>query len=280
MRPYVTTYYLTEVAPLEGGIVEDYLHPEWANVRFSDGGSMSGSIGPGELSDTGALVATGPTSHATRFRIGPGRYWGIGFLPLGWARFANCAAADRADRFTDALEDEAFAAFRPLGSGVFGAEPDFATEVDRIDSIMLGLLERPAQDEERILAIHAALVDPEVQTVAALADRTGLTPRSVERIARQAFGFPPKLLLRRQRFLRSLAEFMLDPSLNWLDTMDTQYFDQAHFIRDFHRFMDMAPTAYRALPHPILGAAALARAAAAGAPMQVLHQPEGGEPAE
>ena len=35
LRPYVTTYYLTEVqtSPTETKI-EDYLHPEWPNLRL------------------------------------------------------------------------------------------------------------------------------------------------------------------------------------------------------------------------------------------------------
>src|SRR3546814_969262 len=92
----------------------------------------------------------------------------------------------------------------------------------------------------------------------------GLSERSVERLSRRAFGFPPKLLLRRQRFLRSLARFMLDPSMAWTATLDHHYYDQAQFIRDFQRFMGMRPGVYAARAKPILGAAALARAAAAG----------------
>jgi AraC-like DNA-binding protein len=139
---------------------------------------------------------------------------------------------------------------------------------------MLSLLARPAREEERIKAVHAALVDPAVSTVAQLSARSGLPVRSLERIAKNVFGFAPKLLLRRQRFLRSLAQFMLDPSLAWLETMDDHYHDQAQFIRDFHRFRGMTPSAYAALPHPILSAAAHARNAAVGAAVQVLHPPE------
>jgi AraC-like DNA-binding protein len=218
-------------------------------------------------------VAAGPTSYATRFRLWPGRYWGIGLLPLGWARFVGARAGERADALHDVGSDAAFASFRPLAGSLFAHPADRAREAQAIDALMLALLERPAEEEERIEAIHAALVDPAVATVAALADRSGLPVRTLERIAKNVFGFAPKLLLRRQRFLRSLAQFMLDPSLAWLETMDDHYHDQAQFIRDFRRFMGMTPSAYAALPHPILGAAAHARNAAVGAAMQVLHAP-------
>ena len=60
----------------------------------------------------------------------------------------------------------------------------------------------------------------------------------------------------------------------WIDTLDYHYYDQAQFTRDFQRFMGMSPRDYATRPKPILGAAAFARAAAAGAAMQALHKPE------
>ena len=109
--------------------------------------------------------------------------------------------------------------------------------------------------------------------MADLADRLGISARSLERLSLRAFGFSPKLLLRRQRFLRSLAQFMLDPSLKWISTLDWHYVDQAHFVRDFQRFMTMRPSQYAAQDHPVLRSAARARAVATGVAVQALHQP-------
>ena len=76
--------------------------------------------------------------------------------------------------------------------------------------------------------------------------------RSLERLCRRYFGFPPKLLLRRQRFLRTLAQFMFDTRLTWSKAIDGQYYDQAQFVRDFRSFMGMTPSEYADTPHPIL----------------------------
>jgi AraC-like DNA-binding protein len=154
-------------------------------------------------------------------------------------------------------------------------QADPAAEAQRIDVFLLAMLDQrpPAEDEARIKAAHGALVDLDSGTVSEFAERIGLSPRSLERLSLRAFGFSPKLLLRRQRFLRSLAQFMLDPSLSWIRTLDCQYVDQAHFVRDFKRFMTMSPSAYAALEHPVLRAAAQARTAAAGAAVQALHRP-------
>ncbi len=109
-------------------------------------------------------------------------------------------------------------------------------------------------------------------TGAEMAEERGMSMRSMELVSGGVFGFAPQLLRRRQRFMRSLAKFMLDPSLRWIDTLDSHYHDQAHVVRDFKRFMTMSPSAYAKRPHPVLIAAAHARMAVAGQASQVLHR--------
>ncbi len=273
LRPYISTYYLTEVSIPEGQQLRDWLHPEWGNLRFAHNDYWEAAVGDEPLRAVPQFSATGPTCHATQFVTGPMRAWGIGLLPLGWARLIHAGADPFADRFVDGADEPSFAAFAPLLGQIFGPLPDPAGEAARIDAFLLSLLsQRPEhEDEERIRAAHHALLDTEISAVGDLADRLGMSPRSLERLSLRAFGFSPKLLLRRQRFLRSLAQFMLDPSLTWISTLDYHYVDQAHFVRDFRRFMGMSPTAYAALEHPVMRAAARARADAAGAAVQALH---------
>ena len=275
LAPYISTYYLTEVDIAPDDRIEDWLHPEWANLRFARNDSWEAGIGTEPLRPMPHFIATGPTSLAARFRTGPTRIWGIGLLPLGWARLVGHSAINLADRTCDGAATPAYAHFAPLLDTIFAGPADPAAEAERINAFLLGLFEQrpPAEDEARIKAAHAALVDLDSSTVSEFAEKIGLSPRSLERLSLRAFGFSPKLLLRRQRFLRSLAQFMLDPSLSWIKTLDWQYVDQAHFVRDFKRFMTMSPSAYGALEHPVLRAAARARAAAAGAAVQALHRP-------
>jgi hypothetical protein len=82
------------------------------------------------------------------------------------------------------------------------------------------------------------------------------------------------VLLRRQRFMRSLAKYMLDPSLHWIGAIDGNYHDQAQFVRDFREFMGMTPRDYAALDKPIIGAIMHERARFALAAVQALDAPE------
>jgi AraC-like DNA-binding protein len=286
LRPYVTTYYLIEAQTSPGApVIEDLLHPEWSNLRFLRDKYATSAIGDEELRESPAFAVTGPTSMTTRFRIGDGRNavsggtWGIGLLPLGWAKFTGVPASDYADRFVDGHADPAFAHLRPLAKRLsarfHGQEGSLAEDVAAIEAALIPLIDREVTHEDKITAINTALIDPEIASAAQLAMHVGMNLRSLERLSRRAFGFPPKLLLRRQRFLRSLAQFMLDPSLKWLSTLDCQYHDQAHFVRDFRRFMDMTPGEYARLEKPILVAAAQARMAIAGKAVQALHEPGG-----
>ncbi|ANY19109.1 Helix-turn-helix domain protein [Tsuneonella dongtanensis] len=251
--------------------MRDQVYPEWANIRLTSDGAMAACTGPGPLQACGPICGIGPTSRATHFELSPGRYWTISLLPLGWARLMQVPARAFADRWEVIGESSAFARFAPLLE--LAATDDPKEAVARFDACLVSLFGARKVDEAAIVRAHSVLLDPEVPSVNAFADQAGLSVRQLERLANSAFGFTPKLLLRRQRFLRSLAKFMLDPSLAWVDTLDSQYVDQAHFIRDFRRFMDETPGSYASRSHPVLWAAAHARSAAAGTAMQVLQHP-------
>jgi len=180
--------------------------------------------------------ATGPTSHTISFKVdGPTRIWGVGILPRGWLRLIDAPANALANTTMECTASSPYSDFAGLREATFNSTPDPAAEAQRIDNYMRKLLSRrpPHEDEERIQTIHTALFDDRIGSVADLAARIDISARSLERISLRAFGFPPKLLLRRQRFLRSLARFLLDPSLSWIKTLDETYVDQAHFVRDF-----------------------------------------------
>ena len=270
-----TTFYIAEFDPDQADALRDGLHPEWAGLRFFS------PEGPEVWTDAGLKVsgttfqATGPTSHPVHFALRRSRMWGLGLLPLGWARYVGQPADQFANVICDGHLNPAFAPFRPLAETLFGDQMNEAAELARIVAFFRQLKARPVTDEKRILAIHTALVDPDVTSVSQLAARVAASQRTVERLCHRHFGFSPKLLLRRQRFMRSLAQFMLDPSLKWIGAMDSSYHDQAQFVRDFHEFMALTPREYASQPHPVLERFVRERLKAHGAPVQTLDRPVG-----
>ena len=210
-------------------------------------------ITPDPAMPTWPMVASGPTSRAIRFGLARARIWGLGLLPMGWAAYVAAPASAVADRIVNAGEMEAFAAFRPVLAVIDAAGDAAPDETARqINACLLAQPRLPVVNEPLVSACQAALRDPEIADVMQLCEHLGIGRRTLERLCARYFGFPPKLLLRRQRFLRSLARYMLEPAHNWSRALDLQYYDHAHFVRDFRSFMGLTPTEYAESPHPIL----------------------------
>lgn len=252
LQPYFTALYAFEIDCADGQLVEDYLHPEWTAMRFTLGPVPLACVGRGELTPQWPFVASGPTSKTLRFRINSGKIWGLGLLPAGWAKFATGHARDLTDRTVDGSAHASLEVFRPIESIVRDPELDADAVAGRINDYLMQHAGRPLRQAGLIFACQEALRDPDIASVAELGGRLGLNARSLERFCARYFGFPPKMLLRRQRFLRSLASFMLDGQRVWSNALDRQYYDQAQFVKDFRSFMGMTPSEYAAMPHPII----------------------------
>lgn len=276
LRPYITTYYIADIASSNGEVIEDLLHPEWGSVRYVCSGAVMGSVQPEPMEPVPPVTLVGHSSRATRIGCVSVRIASFGLFPLGWHQFVGLPAARFADRSSDASLLKVRVDFAALLTRV--AASDGLQEVAAIfDEALLSALSRIGESDRNEAALidklHRALLDPEVASVAAITDQLGLTVLQLERLSKRVFGFSPKLLIRRQRFLRTLGLLMRQPAAKWTEILDPQYYDQAHFNRDFQRFFGMAPKQYLALEKPIVLAAAMARMAVLGDPLQGLHSP-------
>jgi len=266
------TFYRGEISVSGKKRITDLLQPEWGNVRFFCGDCPDARIPGGDHLSGARFTATGPSTLPAHFEIGTTRMWGIGLFPLGWAKFCSGSAADVANRIVNGQTDSAFSAFAGLAEDLFDGQPDDEREYSRILE-WVRKLDRHVPDEKRIARVHSALVDSAIGSVAEFAELAGVEKRTLERLCRRYFGFTPKQLLRRQRFMRSLAQFMLGQNASWSDAMDERYHDQAQFVRDFRGFMRMSPTEYAALDHPILSAFMRERERIWGTAAQTLDRP-------
>lgn len=267
-----TTFYHMALDVPHGRTITDYLQPEWANIRFFSRAAPDASIAGSAVSGA-RFTATGPSSRPARFQLGTTNMWGIGFLPLGWARYFDVEAREMANLITDGAAHPAFARFAPLAEVLCNPARDDQAQLDAIATIMRQLA-RPNRDEGKIRRVHRALIDEGPSSVAEFAERAEINVRTLERLCGRYFGFPPKLLMRRQRFMRTLSTFMLSESSTWSNAIDAHYHDQAQFSREFNEFMTMKPRDYAALDHPILASFMEARARIWGSPVQTLDTPD------
>lgn len=269
---YVSTYYFFRIDTGDKDEQEDLLHPEWGSAHFTLSGSSRGNIVTEPLLPTPIANVTGPTGKASRIFCSSMFLVGIGILPLGWYRLIKAPADRWANRVGDLEEVPEFSLFREIWQQMQGlTDPEEMAAL--FDGMLIRAINGPDPLENDIESIHSALANPDISSVADLSDATGIGQQRLERLCRRVFGFPPKRLLRRQRFLRTLGNIMLDPDLKWSAALDDHYFDQAHFNRDFQEFMGMAPRQYLAMPRPISIPATLARASQVGHPLQALQGP-------
>lgn len=267
-----TSFYFVEVDLVGGEPLEDYLQPEWANLRFFFGGLPETEQHDGAVLKDTVFTATGPSSCPVHFRAPATRLWGIGLLPLGWAKFMDVPAASLADSVNDGMTHPAFAHFRPLYEELRATNADEAGQAEIISAFFVAR-DRPVRSAWQIAAVHEALVDPEIHGAAELAARANMTQRTLERLCARYFGFTPQHLIRRQRMMRTLSAFMLADRASWSQVIDLHYTDHAHFTREFHAFMRMSPSEYAALDHPVLSAFMAERARIMGSPVQTLDRP-------
>ena len=272
LAPYIAGIYRTEVE--EGVVVEDWLPPEEGNLRTGRGAVYEAAPGDGEITSVPPVVISGPSNRVTRLRIGGGKYWGIGLTPAGWSRIVRSPAHQFANRFVD-IDDTNVSAELSLMLRTLDDEveaPEDAAEL--VGGTLRGLLGKRPPSESTIHAVHLSLVSEDAIAVGPIANMAGMVPRTFERFCKRHFGFGPQVLLKRQRFLRSLAKYMLDPSMKWINSLDTHYWDQAHFIRDFRATMNMTPSEYAALPHPVVKAAVSVISASTRVAMHGLYHPQ------
>ena len=121
--------------------------------------------------------------------------------------------------------------------------------------------------------MYRALVEGELGDVPGFAETMGVSERTLNRICLRVFGFPPKRLLRRQRFLRTLDRVRGRLDMLLSELLQDGCYDQAHFVREFRAFLGSMPSDDFHSPREVLRRADIARLQVVGATMQGVHRP-------
>ena len=274
LRPYISAYFFLNIP--SGEPSDALMYPEWANIRIALSGAWRMRIGDTEAAtpETWSVIS-GPTTHSFRIHTTPpATSVSIGLLPLGWARLIRRSAAlhaDRVDPLESVFPEQAEPLRRALLEAADNGTTDHAAACAVLDRFFLSLDEPHKPVPPLLPKAYELMLDPEVTTVEQFADTLGLSQRHLLRLCGDMFGFPPKLLLRRQRFMRSLVALHDNPGQPWSMLIDNNYYDHSHFIRDFHQFMDMSPTEFQASPLVNVDRMAYVRALQLGVRQQKLQ---------
>jgi AraC-like DNA-binding protein len=273
LRGAVTTYYLVKVTG--PGTVWDQIFPEWPNFRLILSGDWEAHFTGEPHQPVPTIGMSGALEKALWAGGSAGVMVGVGLMPAGWPQLTTCPAnlvTNRLAQLSEVIGPLADELYRRLKQAD-GDEAIYAV----LDEVLLSILtERP--EAATVAAAHAALQDPQVQTVPDWAQAVGLSSRQLERFSNRYFGMSPKRLLRRQRLLRTLAAMRDASAGTWTQFLDAQFTDQAHFIHEFNYYMGLSPSAYLAREQPFMAEAWKRRKALLGSPVQVLQPPGAAAP--
>lgn len=241
LAPYISAFYL--FSSDEDGF-EDIERADIAQYRFILKGSGEMAFGDGDYAEIPGACLMGPRTRASQLRVkGPGRVFGFGLLPAGWAALCQRPA----DRHVNSL----CAAESVLGERV-GQTHAALKKLKTLNEMVTLIEERAADFSDHAQGVpldFIASVDSWLQTrlspqIADLEAATGRSQRQIERLCRQLYGSPPKLLVRKYRALRA-ANAIARGQGDWQDFIEEGFYDQPHCIRELKEFIGMTPAAVR-----------------------------------
>ena len=223
------------------------------------------TIGNRHYAPLGAAILYGVTSRAMPVTSGGGVSIVADVSPQGWARlFAPSAEALR-DRITPLGELLPPDAVSALIDALHASDRGPAVK-GLLDAFFLANLPPPHPAEPLVAAITALLADPATQDLAQAAGRIGISPRALTAATKRHFGFPPKLLAMRIRFMRALTPMLTADGPPDFAVIPAGYHDRSHLLRDARRFLGLTPRRFLAMDMPYLRAALRARTLVTGVP--------------
>jgi AraC-like DNA-binding protein len=241
LRAYISTYYLFETDEAHFADIE---RADVAQLRFFLSGSGELSFPSGKSYQNFPFSLFGPRMSASSVKLtGPVRLFGVGLLPTGWSALTKSSAADYANTLVDAS----------IALGVNTSESlvklgAMATLAEMAEAMTDTARQFEARAEKVphwfIRAVDEWLGQRLSPDIADLEKSTGLSRRQIEKLTKQIYGAPPKLLQRKYRALRT-ANAISNGNGDWQDFIDDAYYDQSHCIREIKEFVGITPGAIK-----------------------------------
>jgi len=164
---------------------------------------------------------------------------GVRFRPGMAGAFLGASPAEITDQFV-ALED-----LLPRRARELSRRLDDAKSIRDAMRLLLGSLSAPASQPNPVQqAIEALTASNGSADLDDTARQANLSPRQFRRRCLEESGLTPKHLCRVLRFRHACRVARAAGQPDWSEVaLEANYFDQAHFIRDFRQFTGLTPMA-------------------------------------
>jgi AraC-like DNA-binding protein len=195
---------------------------------------------------TGAGIFGVDRKLFTRTLSGQGRALGIRFRPGGFRPFWHAPVAQLTDRVIPAIQVFGHAAehTRKL---IMDADTD-GEMIDPAEGLLTAVLpERDPATDQAAELVALITSDPGLRRVDQLAEVSGQSARSLQRLFADYVGVTPKWVMRRARLHEAALRADSGDLVDWAQlAADLGYADQAHLTRDFTTTLGVSPTRYTA----------------------------------
>lgn len=250
----------------------NWMLPSWAQIWIQlTAGPITVNIGNRRYEPLPAAVMYGVTSRAMPVTAQGETTVAIDVSPLGWARLVSAAADEHRDQIVPLDRLLSRDLVQDLVATLHATDHDLGVKA-AIDTVFARHLPPQHAAEPAIERIMAALTDPDIDDLGGAADNAGLSHVTLQRMCRRYFGFSPKLLLLRMRFLRVIVAMLTSDDPVDHSRVPPGYHNVPHFLRDANRFLGMTPRRFNAMDMPYLRAALRARQLVLATPTPALDR--------
>ena len=258
LRPYISDYHVLDSVEASHDGTLEWMLPAWPAIRFVLADRrMSLTIGNRAYDPHPVAALYGTTTRAIRVNAHGGVTIGANIGPLGWSRLFRAPASSFRDRVVPLDEMMPPGAVAEVIEALRASDRGPAAKAI-LDPFFLDMLGPRSRDEPLIAALADLIGDADTNDLPTAAAASGISPAALRRLSTRYFGFPPKTLLNRARFMRAFLKMKMG-GLSEEQVIAGQYYDSPHFLRDSYRFLGMTPRRFMALDTPYLDAALRAR---------------------
>ena len=273
LRPYVTSYIVLDSEPVDPPLTSEWMLPSWAQIWIIiTRDPVTLTVRNRHYKAMPVAVLYGVTSRAMHATALGGVSIGIDVSPLGWARLFRHSSDLLRDRVTPLAELMQPATVDELVSSLSASDQSLDVK-ELLDAFFARHLAKPHRDEPVIARIMRLICDPDIKSLEDAAVKTGIPSHTLRRASQRYFGFPPKTLMMRNRFLRAFVPMLLTRERTDPKAVPANYHDRTHFLRDAKRFLGMTARRFTVIETPYLDAALRARQMILGAPTPALDPP-------
>ncbi len=242
LHPYIQQYWLIQHPFLAESSRPEFIHP---NGGFGLVFNLGDDFWVDEKKVAGAVFLDGSNTVSRRLRFAgqvlalgirfrPGKAHPFLRIPLHHLQNEVLLLADVDQRDLENLAEKLYEA------------PTLLNKIQLLESWLLNQLVRGTDTSAIVPASLQTLKAQHVLTIKELADQLYLSQRQLERLYRREVGFTPKQYARLLRVenARHLLKTKLDYTTAQIGA-ELDFYDQAHFIREFRSVVGMTPGQYQ-----------------------------------